>query len=305
MMASNTSSVTQINRIAARRALPLCFMPPNYGLPRAVQRAKCAPGCARSTRTLPLLVPRIRVTTNGAGWGMDSSPRRDRVKTLSKSSKKIRVLVVDDHPVVRRGLVTYLAERPHLMVVGEAADGEEALRKTAELHPDIVLADINMPRMDGLQVTEELRRTAPDVHVVILSVHNKPEYVQRVMKAGARGYVLKDTAPDELVRVLESVHAGNVVYSPQVAQTALNRLVVSGGASPNASWISQREREVLVMIAGGQSNKAIATKLGVSVRTIETHRERIMRKLNLHSVAALTRFAIAQGLVSLEDEPRT
>lgn len=225
------------------------------------------------------------------------------LKTSNKASKNIRVLVVDDHPVVRRGLVTCLSGNPLLQVVGEAADGEEALRKVSELQPDIVLADINMPQMDGIQVTEALRRTAPDVRVVILSVHNKPEYVQRVIKAGARGYVLKDTAPDELARVLESVYAGNVVYSPQVAQIALNRLVVSGGATANAGWISQREREVLVMIASGLSNKEIAAKLGVSVRTIETHRERIMRKLNLHSVAALTRFAIAQGLVSLEDEP--
>ncbi len=237
------------------------------------------------------------------GPGQTTSWPTENLKTSKTTSPKIRVLVVDDHPVVRRGLMTCLAGRPSLTVVGEAADGEEALQRVAELRPDIVLADINMPRMDGVRFTEELRRTSPEVRVVILSVHQKAEYVQRVIRAGARGYVLKDTSPDELVQVLESVHAGNIYYSPQVAQTALTRMVATGGTTPNAGWISRREREVLVKIASGLSNKEIAAKLGVSVRTIETHRERIMRKLNLHSVAALTRFAIAEGLVSLDGEP--
>ncbi len=224
---------------------------------------------------------------------------------MKRTTKRaIRVLVVDDHPVVRRGLISCLAERPSLKIVGEAADGEEAVRQAAALSPDIMLVDINMPRMDGLQLAEVLQKKAPAVRVVILSIHNKPEYVQRVMKAGARGYVLKDTAPEELVRVLEAVHAGEVCISAEVAQTALNQFVAATGRMSGAVALSQREREVLVMIAGGRANKEIASKLGVGVRTIETHRERIMRKLNLHSVAALTRYAIAQGLVSLEDEPR-
>lgn len=221
------------------------------------------------------------------------------------AKKAIRVLVVDDHPVVRRGLISCLAERPSLKVVGEAADGEEAIRQAAELSPDIMLVDINMPRMDGLQLAEALQKKAPAVRVVILSIHNKPEYVQRVMRAGARGYVLKDTAPEELARVLEAVHAGEVCISPEVAQTALNQLVTNQGRGAGAVPLSQREREVLVMIASGRSNKEIAGDLGVSVRTVETHRERIMRKLDLHSVAALTHYAIAQGLVPLEDTPRT
>ena len=217
--------------------------------------------------------------------------------------KTIRVLVVDDHPVVRRGLASCLAGRPLLKVVGEAGDGEEAVRKAVELTPDIMLVDINMPRMDGLQVAEALQRAAPGVRVVILSLHNKPEYVRRVMKAGARGYLLKDTAPEDLVRVLELVHAGEVFFSPAVAQTALNELVATRGKMSGTSRLSQREREVLVRIASGRANKVIAGELGVSVRTVETHRERVMRKLNLHSVAALTRYAIAQGMVTLEDEP--
>jgi len=218
------------------------------------------------------------------------------------AKKAISILVVDDHPVVRRGLIACLADRPPLKIVGEAADGEEAVRKAGELSPDIMLVDINMPRMDGLQLAEVIQQKSPGVKVVILSIHNRPEYVQRVMKAGARGYVLKDTAPEELVRVLEAVHAGEVCISPEVAQTALNQLVASKGRAQGGPQLSQREREVLVMIAGGRANKEIASELGVSVRTIETHRERVMRKLNLHSVAALTRYAIAQGLVSLEED---
>ena len=219
---------------------------------------------------------------------------------MHKPATKIRVLVVDDHPVVRRGLSACLADRPTLKVVGAAGDGEEAIRLARSLKPDIVLMDINMPRMDGLQVTEVLRRDMPNSRVVILSVHNRPEYVQRVINAGARGYLLKDAPAEELVRVLELVHRGEVFFSPAVAQSALNQYVTSGGSPRSLSRISRREREVLALVAEGKSNKEIASALGVSVRTIETHRERIMRKLDLHSVAALTKFAVAQGLASLD-----
>jgi DNA-binding NarL/FixJ family response regulator len=221
------------------------------------------------------------------------------------TAKTIRVLVVDDHPVVRRGLASCLAARPHLKVVGEATDGEEAVRKALELKPDVMLVDINMPRMDGLQVAEALQHSAPDVRVVILSMDHKPDHVQRVMQAGARGYVLKDTAPEDLVRVLELVHAGGVFLSPEVAQAALSQPTTARGKPARPAPLSQREREVLVKVARGLANKEIASDLGVSIRTVETHRERVMRKLNLHTVAALTRYAIAQGLVPLEDEPRT
>lgn len=215
----------------------------------------------------------------------------------------IRVLVADDHPVVRKGLRSCLADQPHLQLVGEAADGEEAARKARELLPDVALLDINMPRLDGLQVTELLRREAPKVKVLVLSIHSRPEYVQRIIQAGARGYVLKDSSPDQLVQAIERVHAGDVFFSPQVAQLALRQYVGSGGKPQPSDKLSCREREVLVQIAGGSSNKEIASRLGVSVRTIETHRERIMRKLNIHSVAGLTKFAITRGLISLDEPP--
>jgi len=218
--------------------------------------------------------------------------------------RTIRVLVVDDHPVVRRGLVSCLLEHGHLKVVGEAADGEEAMRQAADLKPDLVLADIHMPRMDGLALAEAMQQSLPTARVVILSVHNKPDYIQRAIRAGARGYVLKDTAPEQLVAILERVYAGEVVFSPDVARVALDQMVAVRGKAPGAAQLSPRERDVLVRIAEGQTNQDIARALGVSVRTVETHRERVMRKLDLHSVAALTRFAIRQGLISLDaDSP--
>jgi len=187
-----------------------------------------------------------------------------------------------------------------LKIVGEAADGDEALRKAHELEPDVVLMDVNMPRMDGLAVTEVLRKEAPAVKVLVLSMHTNQEFIFRIIQAGAHGYVSKEATPEELLRAIESVFAGEPFFSQEVARAALNQMVNSGGKKEPYAQLTGREREVLSLIAEGQSNKEIATKLGIGVRTIETHRERIMRRLGIHSVAGLTKFAIANGLVSLE-----
>jgi two-component system nitrate/nitrite response regulator NarL len=218
---------------------------------------------------------------------------------LSASKDKIRVLVVDDHPVVRKGLQACLARQDRLKIVGEAADGDEALKKALDLKPHVVLMDVSMPRRDGLAVTQVLRKEAPQIKVLILSVHNKREFIFRIIEAGAHGYVSKEASPEELLRAIESVHEGETFFSPEVAQAALNQLVNNGGKKD--AQLTNREREVLILIAEGQSNKEIANKLGIGVRTIETHRERIMRRLNIHSVAGLTKFAIANGMVSLEE----
>ena len=221
------------------------------------------------------------------------------------SSKKqiIKVLVADDHPVVRKGLQTCLARQSNMRVAGEAADGDEALRKTRELRPDVVLMDISMPGMNGLAVTEVLRREMPQIKVLILSVHNNKEYIFRVIQAGAHGYVSKEAPPEEVLRAIESVYGGEPFFSEDIARAALNEFVSSGGKKEPFAQLTSREREVLVLIAEGQSNKEIADKLGIGVRTIETHRERIMRRLNIHSVAGLTKYAIANGLVSLAGGP--
>jgi two-component system nitrate/nitrite response regulator NarL len=220
---------------------------------------------------------------------------------VSAMKPKIRILVADDHPVVRKGLQSCLEKQESLKLVGEASDGDEALEKILALKPDVVLLDISMPRRDGLTVTAALRKSAPQVKVLILSMHSNKEYLFRIIQAGAHGYVSKGASPDQLLHAIQSVHQGETFFSPEVAQAALNQLVNNGGKKEPFAQLTTREREVLILIAQGRSNKEIASQLGIGVRTIETHRERIMRRLDIHSVAGLTKFAIANGLVPLED----
>jgi len=216
-----------------------------------------------------------------------------------KSKKQIRVLVVDDHPVVRKGILSCLAQNPKLQLVGEAASGTEALNKARELRPDIILMDIDLPEKNGLVVTETLRKELPQIKVLILSMHTNTDYVLRIVQSGASGYVLKGGATEDLVRAIETINGGETFFSPEVARTALNQFVRGNSGAGSLSVLTSREREVLIHIADGLSNKEIASQLGVGVRTVETHRERIMKKLNIHSVAGLTKFAISQGLVAL------
>jgi two-component system nitrate/nitrite response regulator NarL len=215
---------------------------------------------------------------------------------------RIKLLLVDDHPVVRRGITSCLAQQERLAIVGEAADGLEAVRQAKELLPDIILMDIDMPLMNGLAVTELLRRELPNVKVLILSMHSNTEYVLRIVRSGARGYVLKGASLEELVRAIETVDSGKTFFSAAVANVALNQFVRRPGEGPTSAQITNRERQVLIHIAEGLSNKEIASALGVGIRTVETHRERIMEKLDIHSVAGLTKFAISKGLISLREE---
>ena len=216
------------------------------------------------------------------------------------SKTRIKILLVDDHPVVRKGIGACLSRHEHLQIVGEAADGQEAVKKARELAPDVVLMDIDMPHMNGLAVTELLRKELPRIKVLILSMHSNTEYVLSIIQSGARGYILKEAATDELVRAINTVNAGEAFFSPEVARVALNQFVRGSGTSAPGATLTTREREVLVQIAEGLSNKEIANHLGVGVRTVETHRERIMRKLDIHSVAGLTKYAISKGLVTLD-----
>jgi two-component system nitrate/nitrite response regulator NarL len=243
-----------------------------------------------------------RTTATAVALGAPATlPERVELKCAGK--KPIRVLVVDDHPVVRQGLSSCLAKQSNILVVGEAADGRDAVRKVRDLAPDIVLMDVDMPQMSGLTVTDLLRRENPKVKVLILSMHNHSEYVLRILQSGARGYILKDAATDELVRAIEAVQRGETFFSSDVARLALNQFVRGNTEGPQANQVSNREREVLIAIAEGLSNKEIACRLGVGVRTVETHRERVMRKLNIHSIAGLTRFAIQKGLIPMPREP--
>ncbi len=219
---------------------------------------------------------------------------------VSAKTGTIKILLADDHPVVRRGLQFCLSKESRLKVVGEATSGEEAVDKALKLQPDVVLMDISMPGMSGLDATEQLRQRAPGIKVLVLSVHNNRDYIFRIIQAGAHGYVSKEASTDELLRAIDSVQSGKTFFSPEIAQEALQRLVENGGKKEPFDQLTSREREVLVLIAEGKSNKEIANRLGIGVRTIETHRERIMRRLDIHSVAGLTKFAIAHGLVPLE-----
>jgi two-component system nitrate/nitrite response regulator NarL len=243
-----------------------------------------------------------RAATGGIGSSPMISPRQ-MPPAKPASGKVIRVLLADDHPVVRKGLGSCLAHAEQVVIVGEATDGQEALRKVKELAPDLVLMDIEMPLLNGLTAADILRKENPAVKVLLLSMHNDSDFVIRILQSGARGYILKQAPTEELIKAIEMIHAGETYFSQDVARLALNQFVRGQGDGPHAGQISAREREVLIAIAEGLSNKEIACRLGVGVRTVETHRERIMRKLNIHSIAGLTRFAIAKGLIPLQKAP--
>jgi DNA-binding NarL/FixJ family response regulator len=218
---------------------------------------------------------------------------------MNKSKVRIRVLLVDDHPVVRRGIAACLARHDGVELVGEAADGREALEKARTLLPDVVVTDVEMPEMNGADLTMALAKEFPDIRVLVLSVYHAPGHVLRMVQAGAAGYMFKEAPPEELIRGVEQVAKGEPFFSENVAQIALNQVV--RGQSAGGQALTAREREVLIRIADGLSNKEIAEVLGLGVRTVETHRERAMRKLNIRSVAGLTKYALAQGWVGLGD----
>jgi two-component system, NarL family, nitrate/nitrite response regulator NarL len=215
----------------------------------------------------------------------------------------IRILLADDHPLVRKGLSACLKPFEQLVIVGEAENGLEAVSKAKALQPDILLLDVDMPTMSGLTAAEILGKDLPQVKVLILSMYENPDYMFRTLQAGARGYVVKSTSPEELVKAIETVHAGGTYFNPEVTRLALNRLVQRKEDAPDLEELTDREREVLVLVAEGCSNKEIASNLGVGIRTVETHRERIMRKLAVHSIAGLTRLAVARGLITLREGP--
>lgn len=213
-------------------------------------------------------------------------------------TKAIRVLVADDHMIVRTGIRHVLESEPGFEVVGEAANGAEALSLTAKLHPDVVVLDISMPDVSGLELAARLRSAGGGTRILILSMHNNTEYVLESVRAGAHGYLLKDTAATELRTAIRAICQGESYFSPPVASRL--SAAVRGERDPQPAGLDQltgREREVLHGIAQGRTNKEIATELGISHRTVETHRESLMRKLQIRTVAELTRFALGAGIL--------
>jgi len=208
--------------------------------------------------------------------------------TVNQEPEVVRILLVDDHPLVRDGLRARLEASSHLHVVAEAGSSEEALMKAGECQPDLVLMDVNMRGGSGIEATARLTKLHPGVNVLILSMHDKPEYVSQAMQAGARGYVLKDAPGKDIVLAIETVMGGGIYYSAALARQ------LAGPAAPS-DQLTAREHEVLRHIAGGQSNKQIARDLDLSVRTVETHRLNIKRKLGIEGQAELIRFAVQRA----------
>lgn len=223
----------------------------------------------------------------------------NRDTAASPDPKVIRVLLADDHALVREGLRYVLDADPGIAVIGEAANGREAVRIAEREHPDVVLLDISMPEESGLKAAERLRSLMPTCRILLLSMHDEGEYVREGMRIGTHGYLLKDAAGDELRAAIHAVHAGGTFFSPAVVRRLSSQEVPE--PTPAARQLDQltpRERDVLTGVARGLTNKAIGAELGISRRTVEAHRESLMRKLGIHSVAGLTRLAIEAELVA-------
>ena len=224
--------------------------------------------------------------------------------------KTTRVMLVDDHDVIRFGLRSFLDTQDGIEVVAEAGNGLEAIERAREINPDVILMDITMPVMDGLTATQHLKQTCPNCHVLALTVHEDKEYFIQMLAAGASGYITKQAASDELVMAIDAVSKGHVYLQPAMARWLLEdyqrlndgleeeRPEVLDHADLNI--LTKRERQVLELVGQGHNNNFIGEKLGLSPKTIARHRERIMKKLNMHSRTDLVKFAIRTGLISLE-----
>ncbi|SRR6266566_749914 len=217
--------------------------------------------------------------------------------------QKITVLIADDHTIVRRGLRSLLQTEPDIEVVGEAETGRQAVQLAMALKPDVVLMDIAMPMLSGLEATRQITRQAPFSRVLILSSYNDDEYVHEVTEAGGAGYLLKQADFADVVRAIREAKKGNAFFSPAISQrlTERYRETIVGGVlvKKRTDLLTSRELEVLQLIAEGEGNKQIAAELGISVKTVERHRQRLMDKLAIHDVAGLTRYAISRGLVEI------
>jgi len=215
--------------------------------------------------------------------------------------KNIKIALAEDHTILREGLKSLLSSNPQFDIIGEAADGREAVRCVEKLGPDLILMDLSMPRMSGMEAIREIKNRFPQTRIIALTVHKTDEYLHTTLQAGADGYVLKDATHDELVMAIKNVMKGKSYLSPGVSEKVIEGyLEGKETAGQDSPWetISPREREVLKLIAEGYKNKEIADDLCISLKTVEKHRANLMKKLDLHNAAALTVYAMQKGLVN-------
>lgn len=216
--------------------------------------------------------------------------------TASGEIAKIRLMLVDDHQLVRDGLRARLGDVPEISIVGEAGNAKDALALAADLNPNLILIDVRLPDMSGIELTTRLVDLVPDSRIMILSMYDNREYVLSAIRAGACGYVLKDAPSGEIISAIKSVANGGVYFSPVLA-------AAMAGFGDTSKLLTDREREVLIHLARGEVNKGIAKKMNVSVRTVEAHRLNLRRKLNIDTTAGLTKYALEQGWITISDIP--
>ena len=213
---------------------------------------------------------------------------------------RLRILLADDHTVVRQGLRKVLEERPEWTVVAEAGDGREAVRLAEECTPDVAILDIAMPLLNGIEATRQIAKRVPATRILVLTMHADEAYVNQVLQAGATGYLLKDSADVDLIEAVTAVSKGQSFFSPAISRVMLDdyvRQLADKGIVDRYDGLSEREREVFQLIAEGKANKEIATLLSISTSTVETHRARIMEKLDLHSAAEIVLYAVRRGVI--------
>ena len=213
----------------------------------------------------------------------------------------IRVLLADDHGIVRKGLRFLLDRQPGMEVVGEAADGRDAVRLAETVAPDVVIMDVAMPSLNGIEAASQMTKRNPRIRVIMLSMHSDEDYLLSALNAGAKGYLLKDSAEEDLVRAIQSVHHGTPFFSPSIAKTMLEdymRYLQQRNLQDSYELLTEREREVLQLLAEGKSNKEVASLLELSVYTVETHRLHLMQKLNLHNTAEIVLYAVRKKIIA-------
>lgn len=212
----------------------------------------------------------------------------------------IRIVLADDHGVMRDGLRALLESTPDLRVVGDAGNGRDAVRRVCELKPDIVILDVTMPDLNGLDAAHQIAKACPEVRVIMLSMHNAAEYVYRALQAGARGYLLKDSSGRAVIEAVRAVHTGRRFLSPTISETLIDDYVRSHAATDPLSVLSQREREILQLVVEGKSSAEVGALLSLSPKTVETYRSRLMEKLGIDNLPRLVKFALQHGLTTLE-----